>query len=535
MPTPDLPQLLLWLLNGLLVIIAGLLINEWGKPGISSRRKWLILGLGAGCGLITALVSWASSSTSADYQNYVLALAYAYSLLTIFLLSYKQNTENLSPRNQLLKAVRDEVAQRLEVSLHNQKMIDLAAKEQPHHVGGNPIPAVNPDNRQAINWIEQSRQWMSQFLGMSTSTVATADKGQNVHPADEKIIDVFKRKDGKLLILGEPGAGKTTTLLDLAKDLCAEATENENEPIPILFDLFSWKDNSQSLTEWLAAELKTKYGVRADIAKALLDEHQLLPFLDGLDEQEETRRESCLRQINEFLETDARARHLVVCSRLKEFENCKIPLRLNGAVCLQPLEAPQMQNYFREVGCLNLWDGIKNVPDLLELAESPLLLNLMTLASSSISISDWQKCNTPDERQRYLFDKYIEQMFKREIKREFEPHYSQGQQPNEADTRKWLVWLAKQLKDKNQTEFLIEKMQPNWLENNNYRWMYRIIVGVIVGIIVGLTVWLVGNLTLGWITGVFLGLSAGIGEKIKPAQALKWSWQSARPKGLIFG
>ncbi len=527
MPTPDLPQLFVWLLNGLLAIIAGLLINEWGKPGISYRRKWLILGLGAGCGLIAAIVNWASGSTSADYQTYYLVLGYAYSLLTIFLLTYKQNTKNPSPRNQLLKAVRDEVAQRLEVSLHNQKMIDLAAKEQPHHVGGNPIPAVNPDNRQPINWIEPKINWLLKFL-------IRADNGQNIHPPDENIIDVFKRKDGKLLILGEPGAGKTTTLLDLAKDLCAEATENENQPIPILLDLFSWKDNSQSLTEWLAAELKTKYGVRADIAKALLDEHQLLPFLDGLDEQEETRRVSCLRQINEFLETDARAQHLVVCSRLKEFENCKSPLRLNGAVCLQPLEAPQMQKYFREVGCLNLWDGIEKAPDLLELAKSPLLLTLMALASSSISIPDWQKCNTPDERQRYLFDKYIEQMFKREIKLKLEPSYSQGQQPSEADTRKWLVWLAKQLKDKNQTEFLIEKMQPNWLENTNYRWMYRIIVGVIVGIIVGLTVWLVGNLTLGWITGVLLGLSAGIGEKIEPAQALKWSWQSARPKGLIF-
>ncbi|MCL1465563.1 NACHT domain-containing protein [Argonema galeatum] len=541
MPTPDLPQLSLWLLNGLLAIIAGLLINEWGKPGISYRRKWLILGLGAGCGLIAAIVNWASGSTSADYQTYFLVLGYAYSLLTILLLSYKQNTENPSPRNQLLKAVRDEVAQRLEVSLHNQKMIDLAAKELPHNVGGEPLPAVNPDNRQPINWIELPRQWVSQFLrmstelprrwvsqflGMSTSTVATADNGQNVHPADEKIekiIDVFKRKDGKLLILGEPGAGKTTTLLDLAKDLCAEATENENEPIPILLDLFSWKDNSQSLTEWLVAELKTKYGVRADIAQILLDEHQLLPFLDGLDEQEETRRVSCLRQINEFLETDARARHLVVCSRLKEFENCKSPLRLNGAVCLQPLEESQMQKYFSAVGGLNLLPGIKKAPDLLELAKSPLLLNLMALASSSISIPDWQKCNTPDERQRYLFDKYIEQMFTREIKREFEPHYSQGQQPNEADTRKWLVWLAKQLKDKNQTEFLIEKMQPNWLYSGNQKGIYRLISGLIVVLIVAL-IW---GLTLGLIFGLIFDIIFGASARIEPVETLKWSWKKA--------
>ncbi|MBD2184658.1 hypothetical protein H6S82_05975 [Planktothrix sp. FACHB-1355] len=233
MPIPEPSQLSLWLLNGLLAIIAGLLINEWGKPGNSSRRKWLILVLGAGCSLMAALVNWSSGATSADDQTYFLVLGYAYSLLTIFLLITREKAETPSPRKQLLEAVRDEVAQRLEVSLHNQKMIDLATRELPHHVGASSISAVNPDKRQLINWIELPAKLMSQFLGK-------ADNGQDVHPADETIIDVFKRKEGKLLILGEPGAGKTTTLLDLAKDLCAEATENEKQPIPILFDLFSW-------------------------------------------------------------------------------------------------------------------------------------------------------------------------------------------------------------------------------------------------------------------------------------------------------
>jgi predicted NACHT family NTPase len=39
--------------------------------------------------------------------------------------------------------------------------------------------------------------------------------------ATQKIVEVFDQPDiqGKLLILGEPGAGKTTELLHLAKDL----------------------------------------------------------------------------------------------------------------------------------------------------------------------------------------------------------------------------------------------------------------------------------------------------------------------------
>ncbi|HEY9853224.1 MAG TPA: NACHT domain-containing protein [Leptolyngbyaceae cyanobacterium] len=447
------------------------MINEWGKPGISSRHKWLILGLGAVCGLMTALVNWASDATSEDNQRYFLVLGYAYSFLTIFWITYQQNAETPSPRNQLLKAIREEVTQRLETSLHNQKMIDLAAKELPHHVGRMPIS----EKPQPINWIEQSKEWMSQFLRMPNSGIATTDNREDI-TAQEKIIDVFKNKDGKLLILGEPGAGKTTTLLDLAKDLCVDAVADENKPIPIIVDLFSWKDNRLSLPDWLAVELKNKYGVRADITKQLLDNHQLLPLLDGFDELEENRQVSCIRQINEFLETDARAQHLVVCSRLKEFERCNTPLRLNGAVCLQPLEPAQMQNYLREVGCLNLWDGIKYTSDLSELAKSPLLLTLMALASGSISISDWQKCNTATERRRYLFDAYIKQMFKREIKHKFENCDNKKKELIEKQHCKWLAFLAKSLIINNQTDFLIEKIQPNLINNSNLILCYQLIL-----------------------------------------------------------
>ncbi|WP_169219410.1 hypothetical protein [Brasilonema sp. UFV-L1] len=39
---------------------------------------------------------------------------------------------------------------------------------------------------------------------------------------------------------------------------------------------------------------------------------------------------------------------------------------------------------------------------------------------------------------------------------------------------------------KKQTEFLIEKMQPTWLENTRHKWLYRVAVGLISGLIFGL-------------------------------------------------
>lgn len=101
-----------------------------------------------------------------------------------------------------------------------------------------------------------------------------------------------------MLILGNPGAGKTTTMLDLAKALIARAEQDADYPIPVLFNLSTWKDDKQSMRDWLVLELKSKYGVRKDIGAKWVDDAQLLPMLDGLDELESVRQEPCVRKIN---------------------------------------------------------------------------------------------------------------------------------------------------------------------------------------------------------------------------------------------
>lgn len=91
------------------------------------------------------------------------------------------------------------------------------------------------------------------------------------------------------------------------------------------------------------------------------------------------------------------------------------------------------------------------------LAESPLMLNIMALAYRGLDIEDFPKTDSLEERRKKLFNDYIEQVLKR-------------RKANQLYTNKqvihWLFWLAQKIFQESQTVFLIEKMQPHWLENS---------------------------------------------------------------------
>ena len=264
-------------------------------------------------------------------------------------------------------------------------------------------------------------------------------------PPNKKIIDIFDQMNRAILILGEPGSGKTITLLELARDLIRRFESNEEftEPIPVVFTLSSWT-TGQRLIDWLVAELSVKYQIPKRIGRRWLEKNRLAPLLDGLDEVKPASRAACVEAINQFGKEFGLA-GLAVCTRAKEYRDLSVRLKLNGAIRLQPLTLGQIDNYLITAGAKleHLHLTLQKDRQLCTLAQSPLMLSIMSLAyqdsryldskESAFSQDFDRTFDTIETRRRVLFDTYIEQMLNRKGK---------SNSYTDQQTMNWLTWLA---------------------------------------------------------------------------------------------
>jgi hypothetical protein len=168
-------------------------------------------------------------------------------------------------------------------------------------------------------------------------------------------------------------------------------------------------------------------------------------------------------------------------------------------------------------------------PVLQELMTTPLMLSVLSLTYHCKSGKDIEASGSLEARRQRLWEDYVHAMLQR---RGSQPRYTLQK------ATVWLAWLAKQLQVHSQTEFYLERMQPDWLPDTQSRRVYQIATGLVFGLVGGLVFGLVFGLVGGLFFGLYFGLVGGLEVEITPSEVIGWSWRSTRiglPVGLVVG
>jgi DNA polymerase III delta prime subunit len=407
-------------------------------------------------------------------------------------------------RADLLRTLTSLVQRRLNDTLAKHVKLELGLQDAP--------TAVSPT-------------WRANVRG----TVSTRDI-----PPHTPIIDIFEQEGRELLILGAPGAGKTTLLLELAQALLIQSHADEQQPIPVVLNLASWGTKALPLEQWLIQALSDYAQVSRRFATQLIEGRHLLLLLDGLDEVAESKQAACIDAINTYY-----AQHkplpIAVCSRSRDYARMGRQLALSSAVTIEPLELSQVIAALQQAGphTARVCEALQTDRMLQELVTAPLMLNV-TLLVYTRGAESTEQATTVEERRRILFDAYVARQFER-----------QGHEmpyPQEHALR-WLSWLAHSMNQEDQSEFLVEHMQPTLLDSvRTYQRMSRLIYGLFGGLGIGLLMSLAFGLVWGLIFCLIIGsmfvFVFARRSEIVLSESLRWSWHSVwqrLPVNLFFG
>ena len=375
----------------------------------------------------------------------------------------------------------------------------------------------------------------------------------------------------RLVVLGEPGSGKTVLLMRLVLDLLARRERNSGDRlVPVLFPMASWNPAREDLVTWLERRLLLDYpalaepslmqDVRMSTARALMERGLIFPVLDGLDELPHALQAEALATINRTLPL---GQGMVLSSRIAEYREATriafgLSIKLAGAagIELRPVQpddaaayllgdsgdGPEAERRWRAVvGRLGSQAPVGRA------LRTPLMLFLASTIYNPRPGENWsaipdpsELCDpntmvTPHDIESHLFDAFLPAAYRAR------PGQAHRWTAEEAEAA--FVYLARHLQhDLGGTPDLAWWQLPQ----STYGFLSRIkgcaTTGLLAGLLAGCSAvgfgW-PGCLVAGWSIGILVMLTISV-SRPEPADRVRWSWSWPRlvigaALGTIFG
>lgn len=208
----------------------------------------------------------------------------------------------------------------------------------------------------------------------------------------------------RMALLGEPGAGKTTTLVYLTSDLASQLirTPTSQLPCPVYVALRRFSSGSS-----LVEVLKREYGTSLEDD---LHDGNLVLLLDGLNEVRDSCRQHAVLEIEDLLLRFPRAR-VILASRIESYRNqLRLPVFTLQALTDIQIEAFLERNFPSGEDGREFARLLRRHPRLWEQGRNP--LKLMMLARIA------QSCGGELPRNSgHLMGQFIDWIFERESKK----------------------------------------------------------------------------------------------------------------------
>lgn len=416
------------------------------------------------------------------------------------------------------------------------------------------LRSLNDPDPIPVQWnVTDNRDVIDHAGNLTSSSLLLTASSDNI-PALVREFRALRRR--RLVIIGGPGAGKTTLAVQLVRELLATRSESDAEPVPVLLSVADWDTKRfQQLHDWVAYRIDQDYpalrvqALGKNGPKELARNRQILPILDGLDELPAPAQAAVIKALNRSLASDD---HLIVTSRTTEYiravDRAGAVLRSALVIAPEPLNRVAAADYLRR--CLppnpdTGWErmlGALRDPNLVtgptatlaQVTATPLGLWLLRTVyvyqGDPASLLDPAVSSDPAALRAHLFDRLIPALVDTRHPREdrAEP-FRPRRRHDSKKVKHWLSYLAHHL-----TYPLNSDRSPRtrdlawWRIARETGAPTSVVIGLLTTLTIGFTFGLVMSLSYGLKAGLSFGISLGVAIGLTVATSAS-TWTEDQP------